>query len=549
MLMRRPLLAALTTAMLTGSLLVTGPAYAEDFADPIDTPRPEITSSEDAASGVSGEDSGSEPAATLEAPATPQPIEAEGADPAAEPRAEAQLTQGDLEFPITVPVVGTSRLSGPDRYVTALAVSSKYTGPVNAVFLATGTAFPDALSAASAAAMLGGPLLLTPSTELRGDVVAELKRLRPNRIFVIGGTGAVSAGVFEKLDAIAPAERLGGTDRYDTGRRIVSRLFAEAKPAEAFIATGTAFPDALAATGAAGKLGAPVILVDGARSSVPTATVQLLTKLGVTKVNLVGSPGAVSAGIQSQLSQTFVTARYGGPDRYETAAAINDAFFAPGSSDAIFLATGVNFPDALAGAALAGLVKAPLHVTTRDCVPERVRESIGALGSNAVVTLGGTSAVSPAAAGLTACLKASVPSVSGSVRYGSTISASVGTWSSGTSFAFQWFANGVAIGGATAQSFTIGAGQVKARLSVSVRGTKPGYTTVLLTSAQTAAVPVPGQVPPTNKTCPSWAPIKGNASSMIYHVPGGQFYNVTIPEACFSTEAAAKAAGYRKSKR
>ncbi|MFD1827583.1 hypothetical protein [Mumia zhuanghuii] len=48
--------------------------------------------------------------------------------------------------------------------------------------------------------------------------------------------------------------------------------------------------------------------------------------------------------------------------------------------------------------------------------------------------------------------------------------------------------------------------------------------------------------------CPSWAPIKGNASSMIYHLPDQAFYDRTKPEDCFRTEAAAKAAGYRKSK-
>ncbi len=48
--------------------------------------------------------------------------------------------------------------------------------------------------------------------------------------------------------------------------------------------------------------------------------------------------------------------------------------------------------------------------------------------------------------------------------------------------------------------------------------------------------------------CPSWAPIKGNASSMIYHLPGQRYYNATKPEDCFSTESAARAAGYRKAK-
>lgn len=52
-----------------------------------------------------------------------------------------------------------------------------------------------------------------------------------------------------------------------------------------------------------------------------------------------------------------------------------------------------------------------------------------------------------------------------------------------------------------------------------------------------------------NWSCPSGYPIKGNESSMIYHVPGGQFYSRTNPEMCFSSTAAARAAGYRASKR
>ena len=45
--------------------------------------------------------------------------------------------------------------------------------------------------------------------------------------------------------------------------------------------------------------------------------------------------------------------------------------------------------------------------------------------------------------------------------------------------------------------------------------------------------------------------IKGNisAKSRIYHVPGGAFYNRTVPEMCFNTETEAKAAGFRKSLR
>lgn len=49
--------------------------------------------------------------------------------------------------------------------------------------------------------------------------------------------------------------------------------------------------------------------------------------------------------------------------------------------------------------------------------------------------------------------------------------------------------------------------------------------------------------------CPAGYPVKGNDSSMIYHVPRGSFYSRTKPEECFSSESAARAAGYRASKR
>lgn len=46
-------------------------------------------------------------------------------------------------------------------------------------------------------------------------------------------------------------------------------------------------------------------------------------------------------------------------------------------------------------------------------------------------------------------------------------------------------------------------------------------------------------------TCPTGYPIKGNASSKIYHVPGVASYNATKAEVCFATEDDAVAAGYR----
>ena len=86
----------------------------------------------------------------------------------------------------------------------------------------------------------------------------------------------------------------------------------------------------------------------------------------------------------------------------------------------------------------------------------------------------------------------------------------------------------------------------------SIRWAKQG-TVAAASSVQKYVKVVPAPKPTSSKpaskwNCPAWAPIKGNAPSRIYHLKGQRFYLKTTPEICFTTEAAARAGGYRKSK-
>jgi hypothetical protein len=55
-------------------------------------------------------------------------------------------------------------------------------------------------------------------------------------------------------------------------------------------------------------------------------------------------------------------------------------------------------------------------------------------------------------------------------------------------------------------------------------------------------------VPPVDGTCPAGFPVKANANSGIFHVPGGRFYDRTVPERCYATPQSAEADGYRPAK-
>ena len=305
---------------------------------------------------------------------------------------------------------GAGRLAGADRYATSVAVSGQYPTGVPVVYVASGMNFPDALSAAPAAAKQGGPLLLTAPGSLPAVVRSELQRLAPDTIVVAGGAGSVSDAVFAELSTLAPhIRRDAGATRYATSIAVNTAAFPGGSTA-VFVATGRNFPDALAASAAAGAKGEPVLLIDGASSAVDPATLNLMTTLGVTQVSIAGGTGVVSTSIESQLRSRFGSSnvvRLAGLDRYRTASAINRANFT--SSPTVYLAAGTGFADALAGAALAGRDHDALYVVPSTCVPDFVKSDLTALGTTQHTLLGGTGTLTSGVANLTTCVTTPPP--------------------------------------------------------------------------------------------------------------------------------------------
>ncbi len=299
--------------------------------------------------------------------------------------------------------ISKGRIAGENRFDTAVKISQQsYPESAPVVYIANGSDYPDALSAGPAAAFEGGPLLLVTPGAIPGGVAAELERLNPARIVVVGGTPSVDDTVYAQLEGLADeVVRLAGSDRYETSRLVADYAFGESGASMVYIATGTKFPDALAAGGAAGAHDAPVILVSGGAFDLDAATQTLLADLGATDARVLGDTNSVSEGIFEDVDNITTAVRLAGANRYETARAINtDAF---DSADRAFLATGLNFPDALAGSAWAGASSAPLWTVLGDCVPQGVLDDLQALGVSEVILLGGTPSLSESVFALTPC--------------------------------------------------------------------------------------------------------------------------------------------------
>lgn len=295
------------------------------------------------------------------------------------------------------------RIAGADRYETAAAVSEAGVDPnPEFVYVATGADYPDALASAPVAGSRRTSVLLVRRDEVPSAVADELARLRPRYIYVLGGTAAVSETVERELEQFVTGgvDRIAGANRYETAAKISASYFSP-EAAYTYVATGESFADALAA-GAAGVDRGPVLLVT--HNAIPQATAEELRRLEPQEIIVVGGTGAIDGSVQAGLEQytSGPVSRQAGGDRLETAAVVSSGAFQP-PTDAVYLASGASFADALAGGPVAGAGDGPVLLTERTCVPERVLTEIDRLAPGRVVVLGGTGAVADSAGELASC--------------------------------------------------------------------------------------------------------------------------------------------------
>ncbi|MHB9004179.1 MAG: cell wall-binding repeat-containing protein [Coriobacteriia bacterium] len=317
---------------------------------------------------------------------------------------------GEGRYTLRMKAGQLTRISGANRIDTAIAISRERfssIGPVsNAVVIANAYGFPDALAGSTLAGVLDCPLLLTPRDTLAAPVANEIKRLRiptgwfdavqPQTVYILGGSAAISSTMEAQIRSIgATPVRIAGASRTETARRITEKASQIASAtgtpfsSVAFLASSSTFPDALAASPMAAYNHAPVLMTPRDVLDPHAEAVLKNPSLGITDVVIVGGPTAVStaveARVKSLLGSTHVL-RKDGASRYQTAR--NFAVWATGVSTGadrvgteasptalaaldfqrIGVASGENFPDALAGGIFCGLAGSPILLTPRSSV-------------------------------------------------------------------------------------------------------------------------------------------------------------------------------------
>lgn len=296
--------------------------------------------------------------------------------------------------------VGTSRVSGETRFDTMASLCEK--GGWNAggtVILAYAANYPDALAAAALAGDKDSPILLTDGNHLTEQTKNQIKRLSPTEVIVVGGPAAINETVLGSAQSAAPGanvKRIWGQTRYETSLNIMSELSSNSDTV--VIATGANFADALSISPYSYAAASPIVLCDPA-SGLSNEALAAIRNGGYSKAVIVGGINAVPDAVLSKLEECGITnvTRLSGETRYETSQKIAEFELSQGLGfdvDGIALATGANFPDALAAGPVAGRRLSPLLLVDQGATSATQWLSTKSDSISGALIVGGENAIS-----------------------------------------------------------------------------------------------------------------------------------------------------------
>lgn len=276
------------------------------------------------------------------------------------------------------------RISGHDRYQTAIEICKRIYTNAYTVILVRGDNYPDGILAGTLARKYNAPILLTYPYKLNDDTAQEIKRIQAKEAVLLGGNEAISQKVIDDLEimcGIPPKNitRIGGADRFETSSKVAQAL-GKPKNNAAIIANGDYFADILSASGMAALSQMPILLVD--LNFVYPHTQKVLKQFAIDRTILIGDDEVIRTSMARWFdNQGYHATRLYGKDRYETSKAIFDFCMDPLAVPPINLnpanfvvATGEDFPDALCSSYFSAIYEAPFVITRTKTLSPSVRE-------------------------------------------------------------------------------------------------------------------------------------------------------------------------------
>lgn len=258
----------------------------------------------------------------------------------------------------------TMRISGPGRVETSIEISKFENTKSKTVILADARNYPDALAASNLTN--GRYSVILVQNQLTQAIINEITRLEAQDLIILGGTNSISEDIEKGLANIAGIKnisRIAGETRYDTCQKI----FSQAKKKSLVLASGEIFPDALATSSILDQAG----LLLTKKDQLPSEAQAAIKDLNHDSFQIVGGENSIQESLATSIANQYQYARHtriSGNNRYETSAKIGERLV----SSTVILASGENFPDALAASTLAQKIDSPILLVSKDKIDQSV---------------------------------------------------------------------------------------------------------------------------------------------------------------------------------
>ena len=286
-----------------------------------------------------------------------------------------------------------SRISGKNRYQTAVELSKKYYKNSGNIILASGKELVDSLTSTPLATSLKSPILLSEKTQIDNNTLSEIKRLNAKNIYIVGGKSTISKEVESKLRKLGyNVTRISGKDRYETsvevGNEVVEKFGNKNK---IVLASGSNMVDALCGNSISAKENIPVLLTQ--IDELNEYTKKAIKQWNVNEIVIVGGKLSISGKVEQELkSMGIKITRLSGKDRFETSVEVAKHIYP--NAEKILIANGYNYVDALVSGPITQINKTPIILLEKDKIPASVQKYLNDSKIKEIQIIGGTESIS-----------------------------------------------------------------------------------------------------------------------------------------------------------
>ncbi|MDB0440487.1 N-acetylmuramoyl-L-alanine amidase [Clostridioides difficile] len=288
-----------------------------------------------------------------------------------------------------------TELTGSDRYETAVKISKEgWKNGSDKVIIISGNVSIDGIISTPLATTYNAPILLVEKNNVPASVKAELKRLNPKDVIIIGDENSISKTTANQIKSTVSASqtRLNGSNRYETSLLIAKEIDKNHDVDKVYITNANGGEvDALTIAAKAGQDKQPIILSD--KDSLTNDTYKWLQSEDLQSAYFIGGPQMLSTNVINKINDitkdSVTKNRVYGADRHETNANVIKTFYTEDELEAVLVAKSDVLVDALAAGPLAASLKSPILITPKTYVSAYHKDNLEAKSANKVYKIGG----------------------------------------------------------------------------------------------------------------------------------------------------------------